>query len=352
MTTLNSNVDETVVARIRKLMALTTDRGASEAEAALAAEHVQRLLVEHNLSMATVEASGGSADADGKRVREGVNHRQVYRWQRDLMYSIAKLHFCKVSMKFKSRLGSGPDIFNGYDLIGRAANVATTEAMFSYLVHTIERLAREEVNFDPTQYFTRYAHSFKQGCADRLMERLRRKRDEIVAENDRKAREKAARRQHPSYSGSTLPVIILTDFIQAEEDFNNDMHYGYPPGTTARRRAENEAEYARQQAEYEMRKASFMRRGFSAEIADFMARGFSEERAREIVEPKLEKPETEAQRRKRETREKREQERFWRRVNRENSRIDSVAYRKGMQAGNDVGLDPQVRQGGSGKKLS
>lgn len=54
-------LDTNIIARIPKLTALTTERGASGAEATLVAEHVQRLLAEHNLSMAAVEATGATA---------------------------------------------------------------------------------------------------------------------------------------------------------------------------------------------------------------------------------------------------------------------------------------------------
>src|SRR4051812_48343500 len=102
--TMQQNNDpnlDSVINRIQKLMALTEGRGATEAEAALAASHVQRLLAEHNLSMAHIEASGGSSGADGKRERTGVNRKQVYKWQRELMAALAELNYCKPLTKWE-----------------------------------------------------------------------------------------------------------------------------------------------------------------------------------------------------------------------------------------------------------
>lgn len=349
---MNTELD-TVVARIRKLMALTAERGASEAEAALAAEHVQRLLGEHNLSMAAVEASGGSSGNDGKRVREGVQRRQVYRWQRELMSAVADLNYCKSFIRWKTRWNKA-SIFDGYELIGRAANVATATVMFEYLLQTIERLAREEV-LDPSQYFTRYAHSFKEGCSDRLVERLRHKRDEIVAEADRKAREERTRSRHPGAARSNLPALVLSDVIQQEKDLNEDFQYGRPPGTTARERAEREARSTAAQIERETKEKTLVAQGIDPRVAYYIAAGYSQAVAEELARPTPEKPETDAQRRRREAREERDNDRFWeryqRRQEREAARIDQGAYRKGHAAGSGVGLDPQLRRGSNNRRI-
>lgn len=331
-----------VVSKIRKLMALTTDRGATEHEASIAAEHVQRLMAEHNLSMATVEASGASAGKGAQRVKEGVERRQVYKWQRLLMSSIAELNMCKAFARFQDRGWSKAAVFDGYELIGREANVISTKLMFEYLLQTIERLAREDVGGDPTQFFTRYAHSFKEGCSDRLVERLQKRREEILREQEKKVKEEAARAKHPGAVHSNLPAIILRDVIQTEEDLNNDFQRGWEPGTTAKMRAENEAkEAARREKE-----ASLIKAGYLPLVAYYMSVGYDEDRAYRLAGPteeaKPEKEETEAQRRKRERREERQWERWHRQEQRERNRLDQGAYRKGHAAGSEVSLDQQV----------
>lgn len=343
-----SDID-TVVNRIRKLMALTAERGASEAEAALAAEHVQRLLAEHNLSMSSVEASGASSGDDGKRVKEeGVGSRQVYKWQRELMSAVAKLNYCKAFARLYSRGWNRAATFDGYDLIGRASNVATTKAMFEYLLQTIERLARDDVK-DPTKYFTRYAHSFKEGCSDRLIERLEDKQEQILAEQEQKVKEETVRRRHPGAASSNLPAVVLRDVVQTENDLNNDLDEGWAPGTTAKNRETYERERDAEHANYEIKKNELVKAGYHPDVADYMSRGWSEARAYEFVYPKEEKPETDAQRAKRERRETNDWYRERQRREREAARLDPTGYRKGRESGNNVGLDKQVDRSTRGR---
>lgn len=47
---------ESIISRIKKLLNLTEDRGATTAEAATAAAKVQALLFEHNLDMSQCES--------------------------------------------------------------------------------------------------------------------------------------------------------------------------------------------------------------------------------------------------------------------------------------------------------
>lgn len=333
-----------IINRIQKLMALTEGRGATEAEAALAASHVQRLLAEHNLSMAHVEASGGSSGKDGKRERTGVDRKQVYKWQRELMAALAELNYCKPLTKWEFRNGGKVKVFAGYELIGRSANVATTAAMFDYLLHAIERVARDEVK-DPALYFTRYAHSFKEGASVRLVERLQQKKREIVAQADRDAREQKARASHPGSTGTAV-VIFMSDLVQDEEDANHDLYAGLPAGTTAARRREREAESAVAEA----KRKALVEAGEDPDIAWYLSMGYDEERARELATPAAPKIETEAQRKKRIEKEHRDdrrwQERVYNRQQREAARLDPTAYRKGHEAADDIGLDTQIEKQG------
>lgn len=332
---------ETVVARIQKLMNLTTERGASEAEAALASSHVQRLLAEHNLSMSAVEASGDRGSTGSERTRqEGIGSRQVYKWQRRLMKQIGELNYCKVLERHKTQWNK-PSVFDGYDLIGRIDNVTTVRLMFEYLLYTIERLAREHVA-NPAQFFTRAAHSFREGCADRLVERLEEQQAKIVHEQEKKVREAAARARHPSATPTTLPAL-LSDVVQNENDLNNDLYCGWKPGTTAQNRRNQETEARARK----VREAELIAKGYPSDVAYYMAAGYDENRAYRLAQPSPEpKPETEAQRRKRQKREERVSEAYWSyqqsRADREAQRLDRGAYRAGKQAGNDVGLNRQV----------
>lgn len=344
------NIDK-AVDRIRKLLALSKDGGATEAEASLAAEMAQRVMEEHNLSMATVEARGGSSGADGKREKSQFTNKAPYKWMRTLMAEVGKLNFCYVEEKWERKGeygGSRTSTFVGYSVIGRAANVASTSVTFDYLVQSINRLAAEEVDGDAQRLFTRYAASFREGCCDRVVERLRVKREQALQEQERKAREDNARARHPNAAPGTSLVVVLRDYVQDEEDLNNDYRQGWEPGTTAQRRKEQELSNAEYRRKRELRKAEL-----EAQYPDdpdmvlYRLHGYSEEDVLKIreKETKAARPETDAQRRKREEQERnrrrREDERYWR----QQSKRDWRGYQKGSEAGDRVGLDPQVDAG-------
>lgn len=329
-----------IVAKIHKLLAISEDRGASENEAALAASHVQRLLAEHNLSMATVEAAGGSSGSAGQRKRGTVERKQVYRWQRELMETLAKLNYCHLTLRWKLT-NSTSRAFDGYELVGRASNVATVEHLFDYLLAAIERLARDHVG-DPALYFTRPAHSFKEGCSDRLRDRLEDRAHELREEAQRRSEEAAAQ-------GGGRALITLDDVRQTELDLNNDYFEGWEPGTTATNRARDAAKSAEAAARRAAKLAEYKAQGVPHNVADYMSWGYSRSRAEELCEePKPAKPETEAQRLKREAKERRQNERYWQRraaaQARERKRLDRTAYAAGQQAGETVGLDPQLKR--------
>ncbi len=330
---------------INKLLALSKDGGATEAEASLAAEKAQELMTAHNLSFAHIEAAGGQSGDEGQRVKGGVDHRQSYKWQRTLMSALAELNFCycKEQYKYHRHITS----FDGYQLIGRAANVASTRVMFDYLLQSIDRLAKAEVQ-DPGQYFTRYAHSFKEGCADRVIDRLRERRAAEIEASERKAREDKARSSHPSAATSNALVVVLGDYMQDEEDLNEDFRKGWKSGTTKQRRIDDELECQANQAEakrkYEARKAERLARdpNIDPDRLHYLAQGFTSAQVDELLRP--EKPETDAQRRKRKEKEQREYDRWRAQGERRDARKDWGGYRRGQQAGDDVGLDRQVER--------
>lgn len=338
------NLDK-IVDRIRKLLALANDGRGNEAEMALAAERAQELMVQYNLSMATV-AQSGHQDEESKRTKDQMGDRTVYKWRRDLMQSIAQLNFCYCDLKWEDRGWGKAKVFAGFELIGREANVAAARIMYEYLVQTIDRLAKEDVGDDSTQFFTRYAFSFRKGCADRLVDRLNDKREKEVAEQDRKAREEQASNRHPASAGSNLPAVVLSDYIQDENDLNNDMVRGWEPGTTKRKRQKREAEDLAIKAQREAREQELIQAGEDPEMAYYMACGWSRETAMKIL-----KPETEAQRRKRERQSYRSWERHQARAGREARKVDHIGYRRGNEAGERVSLNQQVDQG-SARKLS
>jgi hypothetical protein len=216
-----------LVAKIKKLMNLSRDGAASENEMELARTHAQRLMMEHNITLATVEAADTSARSTITRSKETTKGRAMYDWQMYLMYSIARTNFCMV-MADHSWTGRRWRR-TGFQVIGREENTVATLTTFDYLVTTLERMARDYVGGDHRQLMSTQAMSFKAGGSERLQSRIQKQHQEMMA-----AQRAEADKARASSSNALVP--IMEDFAEAEECANEDFRLGVASGTTAARR--------------------------------------------------------------------------------------------------------------------
>jgi len=153
-------MDETVLNRVRKLLALTAARGATEHEAATALALAKLILAKHNLALADVRRSKSAA---------GVVHRSTPldpvapAWQKLLADSVARHHFCAL-------LEDAPLLH----FTGRPDNLAVavelylwTKAQLSMIALSGERQAKLE------ETWTRgWKSAFLVGAASRIEQRL------------------------------------------------------------------------------------------------------------------------------------------------------------------------------------
>jgi hypothetical protein len=366
-------IDPKVIDRLLKLNALAKDDGANENEANNATEMMQRIMREHNLTMAALEMAGKSSDGEGgKRAKAAAKGRAGYKYQQELMAIIAEVNFVHLSIKtdWNGRRWAP----SGYNMIGREANVVSAQQTFDYLNQTMERLAREYVGGDPKMILSREAIGFKEGMADRLGKRLKQRHLDALAEQKRQAAEANAAARHPSAAPGTALMIVLEDVQQAEKDANEDFRLGREPGTSARKRIENEAEAT-------MRNEAYWALGremadvndpelvipFATKVAEEQAERFSIDPERlealmrlaielamrwhndKVAERAKHAKETPKQKADREAREERANRRYWNARDRENEERDrrrgSTHFRRGSEAGAGVGLDKQVNQG-------
>jgi hypothetical protein len=327
-----------IVERVRKLLALAEDGGATEAEAQLAAEKARELMAEHGLSTATVEAHGGQGEARAKVELQGKADKW---WQPPLMEAICETCFVFVERKYRNDR-AGRTLGAGYRMIGRESGVATAQVLFDYLCATVERATREHtVKLEKPKWFQR-------AMSERLQERIKERHEQAMQQQAKQARQANAAARHPASAGTAL-VVVLEDYAQKERDLNEDARRGKQPGTTAREREEYEHRQLQRQQAYQQRHAEALAMGLTEDEAYYYAAGYSVERAKELATPVTEKKEeTEAQRRKREEADERYRERYYRQRRFEENKRSSASWRAGREAGEKVGLDPQV--GGSGTK--
>lgn len=348
----NQTVDAATVQRIHKLLALARDGGATEHEANAALSKAQEIMANNNLSMATIEAAGGSAGEGAARTRDKTSKRAMYRYQRELMGVVGEVNLCHVAVR--EEWSKGRYRPSGYTLIGREANVVAAREMFEYLNQTISRLVLDWLGGDLSQRMSRDAMAWCEGCAERLGERLLERHKEWLRTQREEA--EARRAAQPTSDGRAL-VVVMEDQVQVETDLNNDYLCGWEPGTTARRRREEQAEQAarrqqrqRQAEELEAagadpRVVKMVRMGYSPEYAMSTVRELDAERARLEAET----PEQRARREAKEERQRRKDDERWRRqshrtrrTTRAELRRGSAAFAEGEAAADQIGLDDQI----------
>lgn len=173
-----SNVDAAILKRIKALLAMSRGN-ANENEAAVAAQKVQQLLTDYNLSLSDVENStSGKVIEDDDLMTSSSNP-----WRRSLGTAIARLYFCDyywshvyVAAPQRKRPYKRGD---KHHFIGLPHNVVVVKEMFVYLVDTIERLAKESRKAKKER--TAYENAFRFGCSKRIEARIWQRYNEATA---------------------------------------------------------------------------------------------------------------------------------------------------------------------------
>lgn len=147
-----------ILERVKKMVALGNDAGATEAERETALRMAYNLLAKYNLSMADLPEDD-SAEA---RERQDVVI-SADRWARSLAQAVAKLFFCRY---FYSSTGtSGKD---KHCFVGRQSNCITARYMSEFLIKSVKREATSRYK-SPT---TPQGRSFCVGTVDSIRKRV------------------------------------------------------------------------------------------------------------------------------------------------------------------------------------
>jgi hypothetical protein len=168
---------ESVLNRIQKLLKMSTENGASENEAMLAADKAQKLLQEHNLSIADIKDDSQAEPMDSEDVEVD---RDL--WKGYIRNATAKLYFCTTYTTMK--LDTHYKKVKVITFVGRKSNRMVATEMCKYFINTVNRLADEEFREVPGSRasINKMAHAFKQGAASKLSSRLRKRYEEIAPE--------------------------------------------------------------------------------------------------------------------------------------------------------------------------
>jgi hypothetical protein len=151
-----------LLGKVRKLLTLAGDRGATEGEASNAAAAAQRLIEEHRLDTALLdETPDEPAPADEPIGTERLDpldaSKSKVRWRGDLASGIARANGCRMYW-------SGPAV----RVIGTPSRVAAVRTLYAWLSREVDRLGREAARGQGRAW----GNAWRVGCASRLSERL------------------------------------------------------------------------------------------------------------------------------------------------------------------------------------
>ena len=180
---------EGIIRKIQKLFNLANHAEGNEEAASAALIKAHELLAAHNLSLAVVQdtvVKGGIQNGEAvieKREQVTIKRSAMYKWQRRLWSALAHTNYC-FHWVHDVREGYGKEDYWGnrkprwvkrHVILGKESNVVVVNLMGEYLCDTIERLCP----YPQQERCSRSAISWKEGVADRLVERMQdRQREE------------------------------------------------------------------------------------------------------------------------------------------------------------------------------
>lgn len=196
---------ERVVARVRKMIALSKDAAATEGERDNAMRAAYATLTKYNLSLALLEDDKQSKQEGEKRVTDK-HFGRGYPWAKTTSKAIAGLFFCGY---FYIR-GKHADRCTHY-YVGRESNAITAKEIADYVVESIVREAnsRRVKEARPWSWWT----SFCKGATAAVVSRCYELRAQ--AERDEQAQHIP---QQPNKTPGT--ALVLASFYKSEQEAN------------------------------------------------------------------------------------------------------------------------------------
>lgn len=156
--------NDNILEKIRALLRLASDSGATEHEASLAMERAQALLLKHNLDMADIDVKD---DGFSFEVLDEEFNIGKANWRSTLLGMIARQNFCRVITH--TGTGRPPSI------IGRKYNIEVVQELSLWLAGQLDSLVMADINAREFlgEFVDRtWKDSFLYGAINRIKERL------------------------------------------------------------------------------------------------------------------------------------------------------------------------------------
>jgi len=166
--------------RIKKLLALANDKGATEGEAAEASRRAFALLAKWNLTLDSVE---GSSAKEEEPVETVASEKSIYaggdRWAIGLYRIVSGINECEYSCELNCSITSekGRKVLGvRHNVTGLHTSVATVHQEAERLLEEVKRVARVAMSqcvFLNENERAKYEYAFRYGCSVRLQQIIR-----------------------------------------------------------------------------------------------------------------------------------------------------------------------------------
>lgn len=173
-------VNASIIEKIKKLFAIgqrrhNNDGSSNEAEAAAAMAKAQDMLTKYNLDLRTVQdatAEKKGAVEGGKRDQVQIKRSAMYYWQQKFWKAIAEANYCfHWVVDTQEPRGDRWRRVKRHVILGSEVNVTVVQMMGEYLTQTMEDI----LPYPNNERLSRSAMSWREGCAERLIQRVKRK---------------------------------------------------------------------------------------------------------------------------------------------------------------------------------
>lgn len=151
-------IENRVLERVKKMIALGNDAAATEGERETALRMAYNLLAKYNLSLSDLPEDQSNEAREQQDVVISAD-----RWARSLAQAVAKLFFCRYFFSRTSTSGKDKHCF-----VGRQSNVITARYMSEFLIKSVKREASSRYK-SPT---TPQGRSFCVGTVDSVRKRV------------------------------------------------------------------------------------------------------------------------------------------------------------------------------------
>jgi hypothetical protein len=161
---MTKNIDQNIIDKINKLLAL--GQSPNEHEAKLAIANAQKLLTKHNLSMKDILVKEDGIDIMEKNV--SLDSTRVATWKSALLNALCFSNYCKLL------ISTGYKREKSFKIVGTEVNVETVLMMYDYLYDVVERVTKKSGTKGITE-----KNSFRLGMVNGIYEKLKEIKQEM-----------------------------------------------------------------------------------------------------------------------------------------------------------------------------